>query len=150
MMNSSYSGSVETSFSPVICLYTQLVSSASVQLPAKATFRFRREMDMLGISMPLISGVLTLLVGLNVPMCGCCCGSARSPKAHCGARVVVGLFGVVHLFLHAGYLVAPPLMIIASVLPPSVANKGVEASAPKGKTATVPNVDSTPSTGNVA
>lgn len=80
----------------------------------------------MGIVAPLLSSIFTLLIGLGAPVCGCCCAGARSAKAHWGQRLTCFIFGLFHTFIHAGYLVAPPLLIIASLLPPSVADKGIE------------------------
>ena len=80
----------------------------------------------LGLIMPLLSGTFTLLIGAAAPLCGCCCASARNANAHWSHRIVVGLFGVLHLFLHCGYLVAPSLLMLAAILPPAIANRGIK------------------------
>ena len=73
------------------------------------------------IILPLVTSTGALLVGLRVP---CCCGG--DARAHCGHRVAVLVSGILHLMLHAGYVVAPVLLIVAAVLPPSVAHAGLE------------------------
>jgi hypothetical protein len=83
----------------------------------------------MGIFAPLLSSIFTILIGLGAPVCGCCCAGAREAEVHWGHRLTCFFFGVFHMFIHAGYLIAPPLLIIASLLPSSIANKGVGARA---------------------
>ena len=114
----------------------------------------------MGILAPLLSSVFTILIGLGVPVCICCCGAgAKGAQAHWGHRLTCFLFGLFHMFIHAGYLVAPPLLIIASLLPASVADRGAPgrdsyADHGKGKVSSteaggLPMVDKAPETSSM-
>jgi len=73
------------------------------------------------IVLPTATSIGTLFVGFRVR---CCCGEP-SASAHCGHRITLIVPGLLHLMLHAGYIVAPVLLLLASVLPPSLANAGL-------------------------
>ena len=77
----------------------------------------------MGIFMPLISGCMTLLIGLNVPVCGCCTTHDNaSSHASIPYRMTTFCFGFLHLFVHAGYVIGPILLIVTSILPSKYAN----------------------------
>lgn len=103
---------------------------------------------MMTIALPLVSSSFTLAIGLNLPAC-CCCGQRTAAASPC-YRVTVGLFGFLHLFIHCGYIVGPVLLLLTSVLPPSMANRGLvdTATGKKGKAAMV--ASSTASSGSAA
>jgi len=112
----------------------------------------------MGIISPLLGSFFTTLIGLGAPVCNCCCASKRSATTHWSHRVTCFGFGLLHMFIHAGYLVVPALLIIASILPPSLADKDVvangadRAKAKFGKvsntttSAGLPDVDKAPPT----
>ena len=75
----------------------------------------------MGIFMPLLSGTMTLMIGLNVPVCGCCTQDKSSQIIY---RIATFCFGFLHLFVHAGYVIGPVLLIVAAILPPKYANWG--------------------------
>lgn len=83
------------------------------------------------ILLPMLNGTYTLLIGLRVPLCCCCCPGKPSPTANCGVRLALLPAAILHLMLHAGYIVGPLSLLVAAVLPPSCANKGaLPADAP--------------------
>lgn len=84
-----------------------------------------------GIVLPVLNGAATLMIGLRVgnPCCCCCCPGPITPSAHFGHRLFLLVPGVLHVMLHAGYLVAPILLLIAAALPPSIANAGLTSNA---------------------
>ena len=55
------------------------------------------------ILLPLSSGIITMLIGLAVPIC-CCC-QPKSAKATTPYRITVFIFGLLHLFVQCGYIV---------------------------------------------
>ena len=74
-----------------------------------------------GIVLPLNSGFWALYIGLRMP---CCCGPA-SIKMHCGHRCSLIPLGLLHLMLHAGYIIGPATLLIAAVLPSCLADRGI-------------------------
>lgn len=82
-----------------------------------------------GIILPLCTGSTCLLIGMRVPVCCCCCPGAPSARIHCGHRTALAIFGILHVMLHAGYLVGPISFLLAAFLPPSCANAGLKAAA---------------------
>lgn len=95
---------------------------------------------MTGIVLPIINGITTLLIGLRIPCCCCCCPGAPSAKVSCGQRLAVLPAAILHLMLHAGYIIAPALLLVAAILPSSVADVGI-AEDGEPKTKTMPKTD---------
>jgi len=74
---------------------------------------------LLGIMLPLINGVAAMMAGLK----GCCC--KKSPRCNnvC-QRLTMFWCGMAHIFgWHAGYVIGPISLIIASILPPKIADR---------------------------
>ena len=81
----------------------------------------------MGIFLPLASGLTTLTMGIHAP--AFYSASPSSANASICARVTVGLWGVLHLFVHCGYIIAPVFLIIAALLPASIADMGLLSAA---------------------
>lgn len=79
----------------------------------------------MGIILPMVAGGVTLLIGLNLPAC-CCCGPA-SAAASPLYRVTVGALGLLELFVQCGYIIAPAFLLLAALLPPALADRGLES-----------------------
>lgn len=81
------------------------------------------------IILPVLNGLATLLLGLRLgnPCCCCCCPGPIAARAHPGHRLFLVVPGLLHIMLHAGYIVGPALLLVAAILPPSLANVGLAA-----------------------
>jgi hypothetical protein len=73
-----------------------------------------------GIITPLFTGLITLAIGLNIRAFF----GPSSSVAGIGVRITTFLIGILHLFLHCGYIVGPVLLLVASLLPPQIADFG--------------------------
>jgi hypothetical protein len=89
---------------------------------------------LIGILIPLVTGVCMLAVGLNVRAFFAQPGAGPSSVAGMCVRISTFGVGVLHLFLHCGYIVAPVLLILASLLPAAIADYGVEERIPGPRT----------------
>ena len=106
-----------------IAILDWATSNAHVESSRELTFPL-----VIGILLPLTTSAGLLLIGLCVNVCGCwlCCGgsSSGSVAAAPAYRCVVFGVGLLHLFLHAGYIIVPVSLLIVSLLPSKLANYG--------------------------
>lgn len=78
------------------------------------------------IIVPALTFLTVFMIGLGFGCCCCCGARARTKKAWWGYRLTSFIVGLFALFIHHGYLIVPALLFLATLLPSTIANMGIQ------------------------